>query len=204
MNKILIDHSNILATMENNTFNIFEAERIIGRPHLMNSLMLKITTDMKLNDIVNEEKLLCFFDNIYVKYRRDVQYHNDLHGVDVCQMVYRMLTAGNLCNIMKLNKLDVLSFLTAAICHDVGHDGMNNSYHSNACTMRAINSNDVSVQETYHAAEVFKTLQEDCSNFTEALNKQEFKLFRKRVIGVILATDMAKHTMDLSQLKQTI
>lgn len=190
--------------MENNTFNIFEAERIIGRPHLMNSLMLKITTDMKLNDIVNEEKLLCFFDNIYVKYRRDVQYHNDLHGVDVCQMVYRMLTAGNLCNIMKLNKLDVLSFLTAAICHDVGHDGMNNSYHSNACTMRAINSNDVSVQETYHAAEVFKTLQEDCSNFTEALNKQEFKLFRKRVIGVILATDMAKHTMDLSQLKQTI
>jgi hypothetical protein len=47
-------------------------------------------------------------------------------------------------------------------------------------------------------------LKEDCSNFTEDLNKQEFKLFRKRVIGLILATDMAKHASDLAQLKTLI
>lgn len=41
-------------------------------------------------------------------------------------------------------------------------------------------------------------------NFTEKLSNQEFKLFRKRVIGLILATDMAKHAADLSQLKTTL
>lgn len=32
------------------------------------------------------------------------------------------------------------------------------------------------------------------------MGKEEYKLFRKRVIGLILATDMAKHTADLSAL----
>ena len=36
------------------------------------------------------------------------------------------------------------------------------------------------------------------------MTKQEFKLFRKRVIGLILATDMAKHATDLAQLKTII
>jgi hypothetical protein len=36
------------------------------------------------------------------------------------------------------------------------------------------------------------------------MTKEEFKLFRKRVIGCILATDMAKHASDLAQLKTLI
>lgn len=36
------------------------------------------------------------------------------------------------------------------------------------------------------------------------MTKNEFKLFRKRIIGLILATDMAKHTSDLAQLKNLI
>ena len=112
-----------------------------------------------------------FMDHIFHKYKREVQYHNDLHGLDVTQMVYRMLTSGNLINIIKLNKLDILSFIVSAVCHDVGHDGYNNAYHVNAGTERAINSNDVSVQETYHASEVFRTLSGcDCS-FTDNLTK---------------------------------
>lgn len=119
-------------------------------------------------------------------------------------MAYRLLTACNLASILRLNKLDLLSFIVAALCHDVGHDSFNNAYHINAGTKRAIDFNDVSVQESFHAAETFRILREDCSNFTEGLTKQEFKLFRKRVIGLILATDMAKHASDLAQLKTLI
>jgi hypothetical protein len=54
--------------------------------------------------------------------------------------------------------LDCLSFLTAAISHDLGHDGFTNSYHVNVVTQRAIDSNDVSVQEHFHAAELFRIL----------------------------------------------
>lgn len=41
---------------------------------------------------VNERKLAIFFDDVMKSYRRDVQYHNDLHGVDVAHMANLFLT----------------------------------------------------------------------------------------------------------------
>ena len=45
----------------------------------------------------------------------------------------------------QLNKLDILSTLLAAVCHDLGHDGFTNGYHVNRLTKRAIDCNDVAV-----------------------------------------------------------
>lgn len=97
-----------------------------------------------------------------------------------------------------------MAFLIAATCHDLGHDGFNNGYHVNAFTDRAIRFNDVSVQESYHAAETFTILKMDEFNFLEQLTTDEFRVFRKRVIGCILATDMAKHGADMSTLKSIL
>lgn len=105
----------------------------------------KILDNLNITDSIDQERLACFLDRIFMKYSRSVQYHNDLHGIDITQMGYRMLTKGNLMNILKLNKLDLLAFVTAGICHDVGHDGFNNAFHINAVSQRAIDSNDVSV-----------------------------------------------------------
>ena len=41
-------------------------------------------------------------------------------------------------------------------------------------------------------------------NFVKELTREEFKLFRKRVVGMILATDMAKHAGDLAAMKEVI
>jgi high affinity cGMP-specific 3',5'-cyclic phosphodiesterase 9 len=98
--------------------------------------------------------------------------------------------------------VDVLSFLLAGICHDLGHDGYTNGYHINAMTDRAIRYSDVSVQENFHAAETFFIMQRH--NFLDRLSPDQFKTLRKRVIGCILATDMAKHAADLSQLKSIV
>lgn len=35
-------------------------------------------------------------------------------------------------------------------------------------------------------------------NFLENVNKDEVKMFRKRMVGMILSTDMAKHMQDLT------
>ena len=94
----------------------------------------KILENLDITGVIDQEKLACFLDRIYMKYSRSVQYHNDLHGIDITQMGYRMLTHGGLKNILKLNKLDLLCFITAGICHDVGHDGFNNAFHINALT----------------------------------------------------------------------
>lgn len=78
-------------------------------------------------------------------YRRDVQYHNDLHGADVAQVAHIFLTQGKLISLLELEHIDVMAFLIAALCHDFGHDGFTNGYHVNATTDRAIRYNDVSV-----------------------------------------------------------
>lgn len=86
----------------------------------------------------------------------------------------------------------------AAVCHDLGHDGYTNSYHVNAITRRAIDSNDVAVQETFHASEFFRIMDNTDVNFLEELSRTQYKVFRKRVMGLILATDMARHVADMS------
>ena len=113
-------------------------------------------------------------------------------------MGYYMLHTCKLIEKLELSKIDVLSFIMSAVCHDLGHDGYTNSYHVNSISIRAINSNDVSVQETFHAAEFFRILNQEEFNFLEEMNKDQFKIFRKNVIGLILATDMARHVADLA------
>jgi len=55
-----------------------------------------------------------------------VQYHNDVHGADVMQMVFIILTEGKLLQMAELDGLDSIAFLIAAVCHDYDHDGFNN------------------------------------------------------------------------------
>ena len=51
---------------------------------------------------------------------------------------------------------------------------------------------------------LFRIIRNKQYNFVEDLSSVEFKLFRKRIIGLILATDMAKHVADLSQFKNML
>jgi len=117
-------------------------------------------------------------------------------------MGHLFLTQGGVIKLLELNQVDILSFLLAGICHDLGHDGFTNGYHINAMTDRAIRYSDVSVQENYHAAETFFIMQKH--NFLDKFSNDQFKTVRKRVIGCILATDMAKHAADFSALKSLV
>lgn len=60
-------------------------------------------------------------------------------------MANLFLTQGKLIQIAELEHIDIMAFITAALCHDLGHDGYTNGYHVNAFTDRAIRYNDVSV-----------------------------------------------------------
>ena len=119
-------------------------------------------------------------------------------------MAHAFLTEGGLSELAELDHVDEMAFLVAAVCHDLGHDGFTNTYHSKAVTDRAIRYNDVSVQENYHVAEAFSLMQRGDMSFLETLSTDEYKVFRKRMIGCILATDMAKHAIDVSALKSIV
>lgn len=118
----------------------------------------KILHDAELIELIQEEEMRNFLLKITKTYRQDVEYHNDLHGSDVMQMSYHMLTECKLRDMLKLNKLDCLSMIMASVSHDLGHDGFTNSYHVNAMTSRAIDTNDGAVQEFFHVAEMFRIM----------------------------------------------
>ena len=57
-------------------------------------------------------------------------------------------------SLLKYN--DVFGLLVGAICHDIGHPGKNNTFQVNAQTDYALTYNDISVLESYHAAQTFR------------------------------------------------
>lgn len=94
---------------------------------------------------VNHEKLVKFVEKIYLGYRRDVEYHNDIHAADVALFVHHVFTKGGLLKLTQATKLDQLSTLVAAVCHDFAHDGFTNAFHVNSLSERALMFNDQSV-----------------------------------------------------------
>ena len=116
-------------------------------------------------------------------------------------MVFMIAKMGNFKTRIELTDLDFLSMIVAAACHDYDHDGMTNTYHVNSMTNRALRYHDESVQENYHAAESMTICVKDEFNFLHECEYDQIKVFRKRVVGLILATDMAKHMEDLKSFK---
>jgi hypothetical protein len=174
------------------------------REKILPVMTTKFMNDLELMNIVDHTKLGNFLVKLQNTYQTEITYHNDLHGADVMQFAYYLMMKGNLIEIIHLDKLDCMSLIIAAAAHDLGHDGFNNNYHVNAITQRAIDSNDNSVQETYHAAELFRIFNTPGLNFIEDLHREQFASFRKRVVGLILATDMARHARDMASLNEQI
>lgn len=73
-------------------FDIFKLCDMVGREQLLPVMMLTTMYNTGLKPIVNEGKVALFLDKVVTAYRQDVQYHNDLHGADVMQMAYYMLS----------------------------------------------------------------------------------------------------------------
>ena len=95
-----------------------------------------------LDVYINDRKFALFLGEVSKAYRRDVAYHNDLHGADVAHMMNNFLTKGNLIALAELEHIDIMSAIIGALCHDLGHDGYTNAYHVNAMTDRGIRYND--------------------------------------------------------------
>lgn len=57
---------------------------------------------------------------------RNVPFHNFFHAFNVTQTMYYFLTTGRCLQI--LDKKAALAMLTAALCHDLDHPGLNNGF----------------------------------------------------------------------------
>ena len=71
----------------------------------------------------------------------DISYHNKTHAADLTQSFYSMCTEG-LTEKCKLDKLDLMAYVTAGACHDIEHPGFSNIYLIEASDPIALRYND--------------------------------------------------------------
>lgn len=124
------------------SWNIFTFNSSVGRDNTLPLLSVHFMLQHHLDVYINDRKFALFIGEVMKAYRRDVAYHNDLHGVDVAHMAHTFLTKGKLISLAELEHIDIMSLIIGAMCHDLGHDGYNNGYHVNALTERAIRYSD--------------------------------------------------------------
>jgi hypothetical protein len=125
-------------------------------------------------------------------------YHNNTHGADVmCSFLYLL----NSFQVFEfLSGVDLLACIVACLAHDVGHQAKNNRFLVVTRNDLAITYNDVSVLEMMHASTVFELLKLEKFDFFPN-HFESFPWFRKVIIEMVLATDMAKYFDQLSSFK---
>ena len=161
----------------------------------------------KLN--INEEMFLKFLIEVDDAYLPN-PYHSNLHGGDV--MTSSHYIAKQTGFLDQMNDLELFSLLIAGLTHDIAHPGTSNSFQVNAQSAIAIRYNDHSVLENFHAATTFEILSNeqfkdmfpkvvDIEIFNDKKEKEIAKAnflgtFRKYIIELVLATDLAKEVAD--------
>ncbi|XP_072911301.1 high affinity cGMP-specific 3',5'-cyclic phosphodiesterase 9A-like isoform X3 [Hemitrygon akajei] len=122
---------------------------------------------------------------------RENPFHNFRHSFCVTQTMHGMI---QLCELQaRLKPIEILILMTSAVCHDLDHPGLNNTYHVNAQTDLARRYGNHSPLEQHHCTVAFQILSEpNCDIFagTESGVSEEI---RKGMTELILATDMARH-----------
>ncbi|PRP87059.1 high affinity cGMP-specific 3',5'-cyclic phosphodiesterase 9A-like [Planoprotostelium fungivorum] len=140
-----------------------------------------------------------FLLQLQASYRR-IPFHNFFHSYNVTHTVYYFLTVCNVKN--HLGQIELFALLLSALCHDIDHPGLNNTFLSNAKTDMGSHYNDFSVLEQHHCHKTFEMLGKPECNVLINLNHIEATRVRKYIAACILATDLSVHGPYLAQLKQ--
>ena len=188
------------------TFNIFELKEIIGQDNVL-PIMGKVILDsfgLYSDDIISTEKLDPFLVSVSNQYLKTTLYHNSMHGADVTQSLCLYFLNSNAEEICQSLVLDLLGILISALGHDLAHPGLTNPFHINSSSELAITYNDVSCLENFHTSTLFRTIRKPETDIFEKLSVPDYKAIRKRMIGNILATDMANHGKIMTLIKSRI
>ena len=206
LEKALIDINYPPSRIIEKTFNIFELKEIVGQDNVL-PIMGKVILDsfgLYSDDIISIEKLDPFLVSISNQYLKTTLYHNSMHGADVTQSLALYFLNSNAEEICQSLVLDLLGILIAALGHDLAHPGLTNPFHINSSSELAITYNDISCLENFHTSKLFRTIRNTETNIFEKLSIPDYKTIRKRMIGNILATDMANHGKIMTLIKSKI
>jgi len=201
----ILNNIDINLIFDYKNFDIFNLRDKIGLENVLPFLGKEIIKKLNIYHLLDELKLDNFLITISNNYQNTkALYHSSLHGVDVCYSTYIILTLlKNENNIIpSISELDIVSLIISALCHDIGHPGLNNNFLINSKNEISIIYNDISVLENFHCSKTFKLLQNNDINIFNKFSKENFLLIRKKMIGEILSTDMSLHFKIIEDFKE--
>ncbi|GAX85763.1 hypothetical protein CEUSTIGMA_g13178.t1 [Chlamydomonas eustigma] len=144
---------------------------------------------------MDESRLAKFLMEIEEGYSlfKGQHYHCSTHAADVLRTLHVLMTRGGLSRNACLPDLGVFAMYLAAIVHDYGHKGVNNDFLIKTHDMLALQYNDRSPMENYHASASWMLLRQEEYNFWRKMPQKSVEAVRKLVIDVVLSTDMKQH-----------
>ncbi|KAJ9453773.1 Dual 3prime [Diplonema papillatum] len=142
---------------------------------------------------IEKDTLFRFVIAVQSRYRQ-VPYHNFTHAFDVMQTLATWMQHCDLASY--LSRIDMFTVLVSALCHDIDHMGLNNSFLLKVETPLGVlsaSSGSKSVLEVHHCNIAIEILQNADYNILSGCSTPQTKEIWKTLIESILATDMARH-----------
>jgi hypothetical protein len=141
-------------------------------------------------DLVNAlETDLQTFSAVVVAIRESytgAAFHNWQHAVDTTQFVYSCVVRGRLKRYFR--PVQIAALLLAALCHDIGHEGLSTAYHIKAESPLLCAFGPQSTLERYHAQLAAEILER-----SPLVNVVDTPAFWRMFVNCIVATDMSRH-----------
>lgn len=140
---------------------------------------------------INSERLCDWAQAVFSGYRGN-PFHNWFHAFSVYQMCFFQLSC--LDAFSSLSSIQALGLLVAALCHDIDHPGVSNSFLIKTEGELAMRYNDVAVLENHHASLTCQLLRKEQTAIADSLSKIDKVILRQTIIKCILSTDMSQHS----------
>ena len=149
--------------------------------------------------VVSETSALNLVTSLLSLYSR-LPYHNAFHAVATMHAAL-LITQTVPASRSALNDFDVFLLAIAALGHDAGHGGFDNAYEVASRSLISLtHGNEGPVLERYHAALTIQELK--TSGVLDGLSSPLRATAIHTVLSAILATDMARHSAIVDDLKR--
>lgn len=186
-------------------FDIWHMKKLCGPDRLLSIITMQAFLNHELFSHleINGEDLHLYLVEVTKGYYVQNPFHNATHAADVVQSLYCLIDWLNADHPESpvVAGQDLLSSLLAAAVHDYEHPGFNNQFLVRTKHKMAIRYNDNSILENHHVAAAFALMLSMKSDPLANLTESQYSHVRRRMIAMVLATDIGLHFTELSFFK---
>ncbi|GAX78545.1 hypothetical protein CEUSTIGMA_g5985.t1 [Chlamydomonas eustigma] len=197
----------VLSQIDQWKFDIFTLDEVTeGRSLSVVTYAVVHRCGLQQSMMLDDDKLAKFLHRLEDGYGQN-PYHCRIHAADVVRSLYCLLIHGGVMDSTTWQEgweLTLLASILAAVIHDYDHRGVNNDFLIKTNDPLAVLYNDTSPMENHHLAASFLLLHGDALNFLHGMTTKLKAKLRKRIISLVMATDMKQHVILLSSFEAKI